>query len=658
MNKFLVALLVLVALLLPAAFAAPASADEAAEVSAIGVTDPLNRSENPLSNGGQWQTLSWAAGTGVDTSAGWYTSTAYPTVLGAYWQGGQTSDAAGGDAVGLTMSTGPGNQDRYVSVWLNMPSPATAKSGYQLRWTVNSGGSTYTVKLSKWVAGTETVLASDPSASIPAGTRMMISDNGNTVTAWKGSGSSVTSFLSASDSTYSAGYAGIEASGNISRSLDFRLSSYSKAKLLALPIRDDFHRYENPLSNGGKWSKTLAAAQIGATWNDPNWWLGYGSWGETFSSAYWNSETFSDPTDGVGVAANMTVAPGNGEWMAVYLHGANLDQASQVKYEVRWTGTATAGTFTLDLSEIVNGTRNVLVSRSATLAKGDMIALTAKQGGLRAWAGSPSNPAPMLTANDSTLTSGYAGISAYGGQPTADNFRVGPLTLDSTPPAAPTVSGVSPAGPANNNSPKVTGSAEAGSTVKLYTNSSCTGAAAGTGTAAAFASPGIAVTVADNTTTTFYATATDASANVSPCSATSASYTEDSTPPAAPTVSSTNPASGANNNSPKVIGSADAGTTVKLYTTNNCNGNPLASGTAAAFASPGITVTVADNTTTTFRATATDAAGNASACSSTSVSYQEATPKVYWGSWIDGNVYDPTQANYGDAPWDYDTWDL
>src|SRR4029077_7505522 len=46
-----------------------------------------------------------------------------------------------------------------------------------------------------------------------------------------------------------------------------------------------------------------------------------------------------------------------------------------------------------------------------------------------------------------------------------------------------------------------------------------------------------------------------------------------------------------------------------------CTGTPAASGTAAQFHSAGLTVSVADNTTTSFRATATDPAGNTSPCS-------------------------------------------
>src|SRR5204863_620842 len=164
---------------------------------------------------------------------------------------------------------------------------------------------------------------------------------------------------------------------------------------------------------------------------------------------------------------------------------------------------------------------------------------------------------------------------------------------------------------------------EVGSTVTLYTNSACTSALAGSGTEAAFASPGLTVSVADNTSTSFYATATDAANNTSACSSTSVTYVEDSNAPAAPTVSSTSPASPANNNAPKIIGSAEAGSTVKLYTNASCTSAVAGSGSAAAFASPGLTVSVADDSTTSFYATAADAAGNASACSSTSVTYVE-----------------------------------
>lgn len=96
--------------------------------------------------------------------------------------------------------------------------------------------------------------------------------------------------------------------------------------------------------------------------------------------------------------------------------------------------------------------------------------------------------------------------------------------------------------------------------------------------------------------------------------------------PAPPSLAGTDPASPANENAPKVKGSAAAGTTVRLFTTADCSGTPAATGTAADFASPGLAVTVADNTTTTLRATATEPSGFTSACSADALTYVESTP--------------------------------
>ena len=68
-------------------------------------------------------------------------------------------------------------------------------------------------------------------------------------------------------------------------------------------------------------------------------------------------------------------------------------------------------------------------------------------------------------------------------------------------------------------------------------------------------------------------------------------------------------------------------------------GGPVAAGTAAALATPGITFSVPDNSSTTFRATATDAAGNTSSCpaplSYTELSVQNG--KIVFSSHRDGN---------------------
>ncbi|MDQ2982128.1 MAG: chitobiase/beta-hexosaminidase C-terminal domain-containing protein, partial [Actinomycetota bacterium] len=194
---------------------------------------------------------------------------------------------------------------------------------------------------------------------------------------------------------------------------------------------------------------------------------------------------------------------------------------------------------------------------------------------------------------------------------------------DSTAPSAPSSLGTSPGSPANNNNPKITGTAEALSTVKLYTNSSCSGGPDASGGAATFSAPGLAVSaVANDSSTTYYATATDAAGNTSSCS-TGVTYVEDSTAPSAPSSLATSPGSPANNNNPKITGTAEALSTVKLYTNSSCSGGPDASGSAATFSSPGISASaVANDSTTTYYATATDAASNTSPCSS-GVTYLE-----------------------------------
>ena len=65
---------------------------------------------------------------------------------------------------------------------------------------------------------------------------------------------------------------------------------------------------------------------------------------------------------------------------------------------------------------------------------------------------------------------------------------------------------------------------------------------------------------------------------------------------------------------------------VRIYSTSGCKGAPLATGTAAELASPGLTVSVPDNSTTTLRATATDSATNTSSCSGGFTYVEDSTP--------------------------------
>jgi len=864
MKRFLLAIGIVVALL--STTTAPAVATEATDVAAVPVVDALNRSESTLSSGGKWSALQWANGsvkTGADYGAsGWGPSLfdAHPKIAGAYWTTAPSGGGSGGTAAGLTLNVSPELAERYVSIWLSMPNPSGEKSGYQLRWTLVSGLNTYSVKLLKWTAGSEKELASNASVSIPSGTRLMLSDNGGTVTAWSGSGSTVSSLLTASDSTYSGGYAGIEASGNIGRSIDFRAGSLEPSVYWGAWMGGNVYPPEGTYgdapwdgetwnkfeSHAGKtvslvhfgqpapWSQAFASGPLqlarergalpvmsmsssGATlkeiasgakdsdliawskavreygypfffrWNAQmnGTWFSYGKEAAesptTFKEAWWHFHdiaeaqgatnltwVFCPNTSFTGSTSISSLYPGKEsegkskyvDWNCIsgYNSGTNPNKPDSWKSFSTVFSTTYNELLALDsskpimLGEVasteIGGSKSSWIADAlgtqipANFPKIKAVAWWNKLGSGMDWpiessasaesafagsiapsfyagnsfaspqqltpisplpAGSaPSMPTvssvtPASPANnnspvvkgtapagsavhlytnsnctgtpvgnalaasfaagiavsvaDNTTTTFYANATNSWGASSCSSTSVS-YTEDSTPPAKPSVTSTNPASPANNNAPKVIGSAEVGSTVKLYTNGTCTSSVAATGTAAAFASPGLAVSVGDNTSTTYYATATDAAGNVSACSS-GLTYVEDSIAPAAPTVSSTSPASSANNNSPKVIGSAAAETTVKVYPTASCTGSPLATGTAAAFVSPGIAVSVSDNTTTTFKATATDAAGNASACSSTSATYSEVTPKVYWGAWMGGNAYGE---EFGDAPWDSGTW--
>ncbi len=106
----------------------------------------------------------------------------------------------------------------------------------------------------------------------------------------------------------------------------------------------------------------------------------------------------------------------------------------------------------------------------------------------------------------------------------------------------------------------------------------------------------------------------------SPDATQSFSVTVDITAPAAPSGLASTPASPSSSLQPLIAGAAGIGT-VQLYDNATCTGSPRATGGAGTFASPGLRVTVAAGSTTTFYATATDAAGNTSGCSTSKVTY-------------------------------------
>jgi CSLREA domain-containing protein len=222
--------------------------------------------------------------------------------------------------------------------------------------------------------------------------------------------------------------------------------------------------------------------------------------------------------------------------------------------------------------------------------------------------------AASLTADQPGLprTVGYDIANATGG----DGTDVGAVEVRG---ATPTSS--NPASPGDSSSPNILGTSEPNTTVSLFQNGTCASTALGTASNTVFAATGINAPgpFAVNTSTAFTAQAAYGTAT-SACS----SPFNYQRRPALPTLTSTNPASGGDNNNPKVIGTATASSTVNIYKGAGCTGPVAGTGSAATLAGAGIPVSVPDNSTTSFYAKATGVGGT-SDCSAP-LSYTEVTP--------------------------------
>ena len=193
------------------------------------------------------------------------------------------------------------------------------------------------------------------------------------------------------------------------------------------------------------------------------------------------------------------------------------------------------------------------------------------------------------------------------------------FTVDTSAPQTQVDSG--PQGPTANSDPSFGfSSSESNSSFECRLD----GPGAATGTFATCTSPRAFTDLADGAYT-FEVRASDSTQNTDPTPA-SRSFTVDTSAPAAPNLTDTDPDSPANDNNPELKGSAEAGSTVRIYSTAGCTGSPLASGTAGELDSPGLTVNVAGDQTTSLRARAEDRAGNESGCSAAIEYTEDSTP--------------------------------
>ncbi|HEX9942299.1 MAG TPA: hypothetical protein VGG03_09805 [Thermoanaerobaculia bacterium] len=204
----------------------------ATQLGTMAVSQPFTGTSSSLANfNSNWGALGWASGRGEDTTTGWRPATVYPALGGAF-SNIKPTDSGQGIAAVATLASSPGSAERHCSLWIDIASPSsTARNGYELRFTVVSTG-TYNVTLSKWVGGTQTVLASKAGYALANGSSIGLVDQAGTVSAWVKSGSNFVQLLSASDSAFSGGNVGLQAAGETTRLFNFRAARLAPSDIL------------------------------------------------------------------------------------------------------------------------------------------------------------------------------------------------------------------------------------------------------------------------------------------------------------------------------------------------------------------------------------------------------------------------------------------
>ena len=301
------------------------------------------------------------------------------------------------------------------------------------------------------------------------------------------------------------------------------------------------------------------------------------------------------------------------------------------------TGQATSGTLNAPTnlvasaangSSTVNLTWNASTLSTGTAAQGYYLTRTRTSDGSTAAAcgSSATNLTAATTCADSAVPDGtfHYTVTAVYNSWTAVSQSSTSITIDTTPPAAPTapvLTAASDSGSSqtdritNVTTPTFTGTAEDGATVTLYDGATPVGTGVATGGAYSVTS-----SILTTGTKTMTVTAADIAGNVGLASP-STSITIDITAPAKPGTPTLNPANDTGRSATDgitnvathtVTGSATAGTTVTLY-----DGAAVVGSTAAVTASYSFTsVTLAEGPHA-LTATAVDVAGNVSPVSTT-----------------------------------------
>ncbi|HUB98464.1 MAG TPA: S8 family serine peptidase [Solirubrobacterales bacterium] len=407
----------------------------APKLSHMAVTEPFDGTTSAVSNfATTWSALGWASGSlakGEVKSTGWRTNSGYPITNGAAYAP-PVLDTGTGTAAVATMAADPNLKERYFSLWLDMPSSG-AHSGYELRFT-DLTPNVFEVKLSRWQEGFQTVLSTRSAYFFPDGGSFAIVARGGTVSAWTDTGAGFQPLLAAKDSTFSGGLAGIEASGPATSLTKFKVGQLLEpvasipAALGALALNAPFVTEENPLSGGGAWA--ALNWDNSSSGHNTGWvsggWAPYDA-DPTVNGAYWSKASFADTGAGDAVAATSIARPsGANQYFSLVLNAPSPGTVHS-GYELRFTELG-AGAREVALLKWQSGVKTTLASTQGySLVIGGQFALVDRGGVVSAWANSGSGYTQILSASDSTFTSGYSGIEGSGSGTRIKEFQSGPL---------------------------------------------------------------------------------------------------------------------------------------------------------------------------------------------------------------------------------------
>ncbi|MGH2937673.1 MAG: hypothetical protein ACRDPE_06085 [Solirubrobacterales bacterium] len=206
---------------------------EAEALAALPVLDKFDKSDKGITTNPAWEPFRWLIPQkGTSTSTGWEVPGG-KVGGGIYWARSVLTETGTGVAATARLSAAPTIIGHFFSIWLSMPTPQSSETGYELRYALEEAG-TFEVTLSRWEAGRRTVLASQTGASLDPGDQFAIVHREGTVSAWVDDSGLAetgpfTQILSAPDSTFEGGYAGLAGNDQTTRLQRFKAGSLAIA---------------------------------------------------------------------------------------------------------------------------------------------------------------------------------------------------------------------------------------------------------------------------------------------------------------------------------------------------------------------------------------------------------------------------------------------